>query len=156
MLMPHLLTQSSAFRNHKLRVVTITDYATDESMKLKRTEMRMIHLLNKFRISAETKGVQADLNKPPSPETIEKFEQLGVKLSELSQVERDKTCKNLRLSELVRGRSFDASMVFIVLPIPETGLRVSLYTRWLHMFSDSMPPTVMMRGNNENVLTLFC
>lgn len=56
MLMAHLLNQSRAFRRHKLRVMTITDYSTDESVKLKRTEIRMIHLLTKFRIRAQTTG----------------------------------------------------------------------------------------------------
>ena len=41
------------------------------------------------------------------------------------------------------------------MPIPEVGMPVRLFSAWTHMLTEGMPPTVLIRGNNENVLTFY-
>ena len=156
MLLPHLLTQNPAFKQHSMRVLAVGSQNAAEHVKFQETERKMAHLLNKFRIKAQVHGVEMNWDLPIEPETISRFEGLGIQLDQLNNEERLKTNFQLRLSELVRKYSSDASIIFIILPIPDTGLRVRLFCSWLDMLSDNMPPMVMMRGNNENVLTFLC
>mmetsp|Transcript_16761 Transcript_16761/g.20295 ORF Transcript_16761/g.20295 Transcript_16761/m.20295 type:complete len:1030 (+) Transcript_16761:64-3153(+) len=155
MLLPHLLVQNQRFKSHNLRVMAVVQSQDESSVKLHRVQVKMAHLLAKFRIKAETIGVEVNMNTKASDKTVNRFESLGIKMEDLNAEEVAKTNFQLRLSEVVREQSSDASCVFIVLPIPETGLRVRLYCSWLDMLSNDMPPMVMMRGNNEQVLTFF-
>jgi len=160
MLIPHLLKQNRMMRKcQKLRVLTVTNYNHEETSKLQKTEFRMVHLLKKFRIQASVEAVEANLADRAREDIRAQFERVShVKMADLTEQERLKTNQILRMAELMRERSRgpNTSMVFVTLPIPETGIAVGLYTAWLHMLSVNMPPTIMMRGNNENVLTFIC
>jgi len=159
MLVPYLLSQHRILRKHQnLRVLTITDYNVQETSKLHKTEVRMVHLLKKFRIAATVAAINANLNSVPNTDTISEFEALGkVSIDGLTPEETRKTHRVLRLVELLRERTTSSTTsIFITLPLPDTGIPVGLYTSWLHILSTNMPPMVMMRGNNENVLTFIC
>lgn len=159
MLLPQLLIENPIFKKKKLRVMAVTNklQSTEETSRLKKTELRMVHLLNKFRIKASTIGVDLNLDQQIHATTKQRFERcLGVQMDELDDTERMKTQRNLRIAEEIRKLSKGAAMVFVILPIPDINLRVKLHTTWLDMMSFDMPPMVMMRGNNENVLTFFC
>eukprot|EP00924_Labyrinthula_sp_SR-Ha-C_P003468 maker-scaffold_15-snap-gene-10.78-mRNA-1 protein AED:0.06 eAED:0.06 QI:0/0/0/1/0/0/2/0/991 len=159
MLLPQLLVQNPLFKDKSLRVVAVTNkfQNAEETSRLKKTELRMIHLLNKFRIRATTVGVDLKLEETLQPNTVNKFKEvMGIDIEDLDIQERNKTTYYLRIAEEMKRVSRKSSMVFVILPIPETALRVKLYTAWLDMLSYNMPPMVMMRGNNQNVLTFFC
>ncbi|CAK9004492.1 Solute carrier family 12 member 2 (Na-K-Cl cotransporter 1) [Durusdinium trenchii] len=158
MLIPHLLRANRLLRGKRLRVLTVTNYNIQETSKLQKTEFRMVHLLKKFRIDAQVEAVEANLSSPASRKTVEEFESLGeLDMDKLTVQEQAKTNHTLRLAELIREHTNDrTSIVFVTLPIPETGIAVGLYTSWLHMLSDGLPPTIMMRGNNEDSLTFIC
>ncbi|GBG33888.1 Solute carrier family 12 member 2 [Hondaea fermentalgiana] len=160
MLIPHLLKENRVLRSsQRLRVLTVTNYNVNETSKLQKTEFRMVHLLQKFRIDAHVEAVETNLASRASDETVEEFEQLShIKMDDLSPQERAKTHQTLRLVETMRSYSSgpQTSMIFVTLPIPETGISVGLYMSWLEMLSSGLPPTIMMRGNNENVLTFIC
>mmetsp|Transcript_7710 Transcript_7710/g.15299 ORF Transcript_7710/g.15299 Transcript_7710/m.15299 type:complete len:1094 (+) Transcript_7710:590-3871(+) len=160
MLIPHLLKENRIMRSHqKLRVLTVTNYNVNETSKLQKTEFRMVHLLQKFRIDASVDAVEANLSSRASEAMVQEFERIShLSMDELSPQERAKTHQTLRLVEIIRQKSSgpETSMIFVTLPLPETGISVGLYMSWLEMLSTGMPPTVMMRGNNENVLTFIC
>merc|ERR1712113_106983 len=101
MLLPYLLKQSSNFRSHKLRVYTLTESDdTEETLKLQRRELRMIHLLNKFRIQADTKGLKMNYRDQLQPELLKKLESAGISYDSLSHQEKIRTDYNLRLANL--------------------------------------------------------
>lgn len=202
-LLPHLLRQSQRYRNHKLRVFTLTDlpnctsnnhsngagggnrkrsgsnsvlrasdasafhgqyFLGDENNKeaanptssrqgspafffhspgvaapplISRDERRMIRLLRKLRIQAEFPAVQMQSN---------------VNWSTCSKIER---CH--LLGELLRERSSGADLVFVTLPLPDPVemMGEGEYMTWLESMTNGLPTTVIMRGNNKDVLTLY-
>ena len=67
-----------------------------------------------------------------------------------------KTNFNLRLSEIVRQTSCIANLVVMTLPVPKKdNLPPSLYMALLDFMTRDMPPFLMVRGNQESVLTFY-
>ena len=67
-----------------------------------------------------------------------------------------KTNFNLRLSEIVRQTSCIANLVVMTLPVPKKdNLPSSLYMALLDFMTRDMPPFLMVRGNQESVLTFY-
>eukprot|EP01138_Halocafeteria_seosinensis_P006254 gb/GECG01006395.1/.p1 GENE.gb/GECG01006395.1/~~gb/GECG01006395.1/.p1 ORF type:complete len:1147 (+),score=102.26 gb/GECG01006395.1/:1-3441(+) len=75
----------------------------------------------------------------------------------------DKSMKNrldletrrvIRAGELMRQESAEASIVFAVLPYPRRYQPVGLLTAWSEILSLNLPPTVLLRGNGDPVVTL--
>jgi len=158
MLIPYLLTQHRMLRNKRLRVLTVTNYNVDETSKLQKTEFRMVHLLKKFRIQAEVVAVEANLSSGASDEMLSEFNEITkVPIDSLTVQEQLKTKHILRFAEVVRGyTNSNSGLVFLTLPLPDTGIPVGLYSAWLHMLSTSMPPVVFIRGSGDQVLTFVC
>merc|ERR1712137_1237086 len=158
MLVPYLLSQHRLFRSKfSLRVITATSNLIDETRKVAKTEKRMLHLLNKFRIHAKVEAVDTKLNCNASQDMLTEFELIStIPLSELTENEKKKTMNILNLIEVVReNTNINTTTIFMLLPLPETGIPVGLYLSWLEILSRNLPPMVMIRGNNESVLTFI-
>uniref|UniRef100_A0A8C4PI70 Solute carrier family 12 member 3 n=1 Tax=Equus asinus asinus TaxID=83772 RepID=A0A8C4PI70_EQUAS len=71
---------------------------------------------------------------------------------------RVKSLRQVRLNEILLDYSRDAALVVITLPIGRKGkCPSSLYMAWLETLSqDLRPPVILIRGNQENVLTFYC
>ncbi|KAB1274678.1 Solute carrier family 12 member 3 [Camelus dromedarius] len=71
---------------------------------------------------------------------------------------RIKSLRQVRLNEILLDYSRDAGLVIITLPVGRKGeCPSSLYMAWLETLSqDLRPPVVLIRGNQENVLTFYC
>ena len=71
-------------------------------------------------------------------------------------VNKEKTNRHLRLSELLQDHSKDSEMIFLTLPMPRKG-QVSglLYLAWLDVMTENLPPTLLIRGNQSSVLTFY-
>jgi hypothetical protein len=65
----------------------------------------------------------------------------------------DETRRLVRCAELMRERSREATVVFVVLPVPLRGQPVGLLSAWMELLSRDMPPTVFIRGNGSSVVT---
>jgi hypothetical protein len=65
----------------------------------------------------------------------------------------DRCIHHLRMSELIHEHSKDASLVVVSMPVPAIDLPALEYLAWLDMMSEKMPPTMFIRGNNQNVMT---
>ena len=75
--------------------------------------------------------------------------------AELS-AQRDKTQRQLRISELLRQHSSDADLIVLTLPVPRKGLVSScLYMAWVDVMTKNLPPTLLVRGNQQSVLTFY-
>lgn len=71
----------------------------------------------------------------------------------------DKTNFHLRIAEIVRQNSHEASMVVMTLPTMKRGgsnpFPPLLYMAWMDFISKQMPPFLLIRGNQESVLTFY-
>ncbi|XP_048814111.1 solute carrier family 12 member 3 isoform X2 [Lagopus muta] len=143
---------------------------------------RIVSLLSKFRLGFHEVHVLPDINQQPRPEHIRRFEELiapfrlndGFKdeaaVNELRQGcpwkisdeeahrHRAKSLRQVRLNEILLDYSRDAALIAITLPIGRKGrCPSSLYMAWLETLSqDLRPPVLLIRGNQENVLTFYC
>ncbi len=57
---------------------------------------------------------------------------------------------------MTKDFSSDAALVVMTLPVIRAGsVPGSLYLGWLDMMTRHMPPTLIIRGNQESVLTFY-
>uniref|UniRef100_A0A7N8YBA1 Solute carrier family 12 member 10, tandem duplicate 1 n=1 Tax=Mastacembelus armatus TaxID=205130 RepID=A0A7N8YBA1_9TELE len=70
----------------------------------------------------------------------------------LSQTER-----KVRLNEIIRRNSQNAALVLVSLPVPQSDCPSALYMAWLDTLTCGLHcPAVLIRGNQQNVLTFYC
>ncbi|ESO08644.1 hypothetical protein HELRODRAFT_74876 [Helobdella robusta] len=168
LLMPHLMTTKKLWSHCKLRIYM----AGTKKEALDHDQRHLASLLHKFRIKYSSMHVVMDIGKRPSAGKMEMFmdmlndwrlkegettEEFPWKItdSELSTF-RNKTYRQLRLRELLEEHSHDATFIAMTLPMPKKGLcSTGLYMAWLDVLSRSMPPMLLIRGNQENVLTFY-
>lgn len=69
---------------------------------------------------------------------------------------KGKTYRQLRTRELLLQHSRDASLIVLSLPIPRKGaVSAAMYMAWLEFLSRGLPPTLLLRGNQQSVLTFY-
>mmetsp|Transcript_17137 Transcript_17137/g.30707 ORF Transcript_17137/g.30707 Transcript_17137/m.30707 type:complete len:903 (-) Transcript_17137:328-3036(-) len=107
-------------------------------------------LVEKFRIPCEVSQCSLDTNTTEALENYKTF-------SKAESVNKESKGKNehwMKVGEAIRQESKDARMVFVTLPYPLNGIDQGLYMSWLDALSIDKP-TVLIRGNNDNVLTFY-
>uniref|UniRef100_A0A4W6EMX6 Solute carrier family 12 member 3 n=1 Tax=Lates calcarifer TaxID=8187 RepID=A0A4W6EMX6_LATCA len=69
-----------------------------------------------------------------------------------------KTHRQIRLNEVLQDYSREAALIVITMPVGRRGVCPStLFLAWLDFLSrDLRPPVLLVRGNQENVLTFYC
>uniref|UniRef100_A0A8C7HAX2 Solute carrier family 12 member 3 n=1 Tax=Oncorhynchus kisutch TaxID=8019 RepID=A0A8C7HAX2_ONCKI len=137
----------------------------------------------KFRLGFHDVEVLPDINARPQPEHVRRFEDLigpyrintaqkdgHVTAEQLNQdcpwmvsdeeieTNKPKTLRQIRLNEVLQDYSRDAAIIFVTMPVGRRGQCPSaLYMAWLETLSrDLRPPVLLVRGNQENVLTFYC
>ena len=154
-LIPYLLTLHRAWKHCKLRFFSADIRSKHE---LNPQGLRMANLLKKFRIDASCVEQTEGVNKMPSKESIDAFRRLPVK-EELGDgpIEDQKVLRTIRIGELVRQNcSPDTRLVVISIPVPVTDVTTPLmYMSWLEVLSADLPPVLLVRGNQTNVLTFY-
>ncbi len=154
-LIPYLLTRHHTWKNCKLRF-----FSADIRSKLaiNPLEQRMAVLLNKFRIDASCVKQIEGANQKPSKKSIDAFRRLPVG-DELGDepIEDQKVLRTIRIGELVRQNcSEDTRLVVISIPVPFMDVTTPLmYMSWLEVLSADLPPVLLIRGNQTNVLTFY-
>jgi solute carrier family 12 sodium/potassium/chloride transporter 2 len=69
---------------------------------------------------------------------------------------KEKTNFHLRIAEIIRENSRQASLIVVTLPLPKKGsLPPLLYMAWLDFISQNLPPFLFLRGNQDSVLTFY-
>lgn len=127
----------------------------------------MANLLAKLRIDYSSLIMLQDVKQKPKQETIQLHKLLldgfnegqdsecVVTDSEKSILE-EKTNLQLRLRELLLKHSTDASLIVMSLPMPRQGaVSAPLYMSWLEVLTKGMPPFLLVRGNQNSVLTFY-
>ena len=154
-LLPYLLTLHRAWKNCKLRFFSADIRSKHE---LNPQGLRMANLLKKFRIDASCVEQVEGVNKKPSDESIDAFRRLPVK-EELGEgpIEDQKVLRTIRIGELVRQHCAENTrLVVISIPVPVTDVTTPLmYMSWLEVMSADLPPVLLVRGNQTNVLTFY-
>ncbi|XP_028665205.1 solute carrier family 12 member 3 isoform X1 [Erpetoichthys calabaricus] len=177
LLIPYLLTRRKRWEKCKVRV-----FVGGQINRMDEERKALIALLSKFRLGFHDVQVLPDINQKPRPEHVKRFEDLlgpyrlndGFKdeatISEMKkefpwkisdeevQKNKAKSLRQIRLNEILLDYSRDAAVIAITMPIGRRGKCPStLYMAWLETLSqDLRPPILLIRGNQENVLTFYC
>ena len=109
----------------------------------------MTNLLLRLRIEATI--IIVDKNRKPSAEGLAAFQAM----SECSEEDMhdERVVHFINISEEMRRYSCYASMVVASLPIPKEGVGIKRYMSYLEILSDTRP-TILIRGNQDTVLTV--
>ncbi|KAH3837753.1 solute carrier family 12 member 1-like [Dreissena polymorpha] len=168
LLVPYILSQRKQWKNAKLRVFCLGT----KKEEVAEDQMRMASLLAKFRINYSELTILTEMNKKPQLKTYRQFETLigkwrlkagefqedyPWKIADADLMEyKQKTYTNLRIREKLLEHSMDASLIVMTLPVPrKTACPAGLYLGWLEILTRDLPPTLLLRGNQESVLTYY-
>uniref|UniRef100_A0A4W5QVV3 Solute carrier family 12 member 3 n=1 Tax=Hucho hucho TaxID=62062 RepID=A0A4W5QVV3_9TELE len=178
LLLPYLLTRKKRWARCKVRVFVGGDIQRKEEQK-----KEVMDLISKFRLGFHDVEVLPDINARPQPEHVRRFEDLigpyrlntaqkdgHVTAEQMNQdcpwmvsdeeieTNKSKTLRQIRLNEVLQDYSRDAAIIFVTMPVGRRGKCPSaLYMAWLETLSrDLRPPVLLVRGNQENVLTFYC
>ncbi|XP_072138365.1 solute carrier family 12 member 1 isoform X1 [Mobula birostris] len=174
-LIPYLLTTRKKWSGCKLRI-----FIGGKVDSINEEKRAMAALLGKFRIQCADIKVIGDINVKPSKESWKTFEELiepyqlhesskDPATAEILQKEypwkitdaelerfKDKTYRQVRLNELLQENSRAANIIVVSLPIArKEAVSSYLYMAWLEILSRNLPPVLMIRGNQKNVLTFY-
>lgn len=166
LLIPHLLSiPKSYLEGARLRIFTIST----SSRTMEQEQRGMAALLSKFRIDYSDVYVIADIGKKPRQETMNTWQavidpfiaddggaELGMTTRSELSAQRDKTYRQLRAGELLQEHSSKADLIVMTLPVPRKGMvSSSLYLSWLEVMTRNLPPILLVRGNQQSVLTFY-
>ncbi|XP_051898321.1 solute carrier family 12 member 1 isoform X1 [Pristis pectinata] len=174
-LIPYLLTTRKKWSGCKLRI-----FIGGKLDSINEEKRAMAALLGKFRIQCADIKVIGDINVKPSKQSWKTFEELiepyqlhesskDPATAEILQKEypwkitdaelerfKDKTYRQVRLNELLQENSRAANIIVVSLPIArKEAVSSYLYMAWLEILSRNLPPVIMIRGNQKNVLTFY-
>uniref|UniRef100_M3ZFE5 Solute carrier family 12 member 10, tandem duplicate 1 n=1 Tax=Xiphophorus maculatus TaxID=8083 RepID=M3ZFE5_XIPMA len=149
LLVPYLITRRKCWRRCKIRVFTVGD---EQNMEKGRDEM--IALLKRFRLDIKKFNdtsflcVSVEELRQSTPWKISDKQFEAFKL---------KSERKVRLNEIIRKNSKHTALVLVSLPVPQSDCPSALYMAWLDTLTCGLHcPAVLIRGNQENVLTLYC
>nr|XP_035137946.1 solute carrier family 12 member 3 isoform X1 [Callithrix jacchus] len=177
LLIPYLLRRKKRWSKCKIRV-----FVGGQINRMDQERKAIISLLSKFRLGFHEVHILPDINQNPRAEHTKRFEDMiapfrlndGFKdEATVNEMRRDcpwkisdeeitknrvKSLRQVRLNEILLDYSRDAALIVITLPIGRKGkCPSSLYMAWLDTLSqDLRPPVILIRGNQENVLTFYC
>ncbi|GFS24832.1 solute carrier family 12 member 1-like [Elysia marginata] len=168
LLLPYILTTKAIWRGCRLRVFA----AGTKSGDLGYEQRQLATLLAKFRIDCKDMTVLPEINKKPSEESVKLFNSYLSKwrldkgetkekfpwktTDDELELLKEKTQRQIRLRELLLERSTSASLIVMTLPMPRKGTcTAGLYMCWIDTLTRDMPPILLVRGNQESVLTFY-
>jgi len=155
LLVPHIIKTRKQFKDCKIRVFSLANKADQLDLETR----NLASMLSRFRIDYADVTAVPDVTKKADAATKAEFDAMiagaGIEESEL-QEEREKTNRHLRLTEMLRQYSKESEMVVMTLPLPRRDhTSPALYTAWLDIMTKDMPPTLLIRGNQQSVLTFY-
>jgi len=113
----------------------------------------MTQMIKRFRLNLEIVPVQTN-GMGPTRKNTALFEEIAGK--SVSLFEKPKvTSRMIRVGELMRHWSKSAELCILTLPPPSSGQVAVEYLTTLDWLSMMLPPTILMRGANMNVLTYY-
>merc|ERR1712013_235244 len=156
LLIPHIVMTRKRFRDCSLRVFALGMQAN----QLEEETRKLTKMLDRFRINATQVTVipKAVLDWGASPdmraEWTDLVEGADIPVEQL-EAEAEMTNRQCRQAELLRQHSSRADLVVVTLPLPKLSTSGSLYSAWLDILTKNLPPTLLVRGNQQSVLTFY-
>ncbi|XP_015802077.3 solute carrier family 12 member 3 [Nothobranchius furzeri] len=176
LLIPYLFTRRRRWRKCKVRVFIMGQEET-----VKESRDNIIVLLKRFRLDVHDVIVMTDMDRCPLPKSLNRFEesvipfrlfddqQDGASIQELRknapwkisdkefEAFKQKSENKVRLNEIIRKNSQHSALVLVSLPVPQRDCPSALYMAWLDTLTYGLHcPVALIRGNQQNVLTLYC
>ncbi|XP_030635261.1 solute carrier family 12 member 3-like [Chanos chanos] len=175
LLVPYLLTRRKRWSHCKVRVFIVGDHQTMEDDR-----KEMLELMKKFRLDISDVIVMTDSEKPAQPKALKRLEDIvapfrlndeaqGGDIQELRKQSpwkisdkelealRPKSERIVKLNEIIRRNSKHAALILVSLPVPQSDCPSALYMAWLDTLSRGLHcPVLLIRGNQQNVLTFYC
>uniref|UniRef100_A0A671TV20 Solute carrier family 12 member 3 n=1 Tax=Sparus aurata TaxID=8175 RepID=A0A671TV20_SPAAU len=129
-----------------------------------RSPCRVLALLKKFRLGFHDVEVLPDIYQNPQPgkyvcqSLFSQQEEPWMITDQDLERNKAKSLRQIRLNEVLQDYSREAALIVITMPVGRRGVCPStLYLAWLDFLSrDLRPPVLLVRGNQENVLTFYC
>jgi len=144
----------------KNQINKVNVYIVVESeIKVEGLQILMMQLISKFRLKlgGKVKWIPTPIvAKPVQPQqsSIDRYNTLAsTPTDKLPKARKHTVLRWVRVSELVKEHSKQANMVVCLMPFPRDVEKSRDYLALLDMLSDNDRPTILMRGNGENVLT---
>lgn len=172
LLLPYIIRSHSQWKDCKLRIFALVN----KKSELDAEQRNMAQLLAKFRIDYSDVILITDLLKPPEESSKKEFRRMiekfivedsedrhdadkrdEMKITETDLIRfRDKTYRHIRLREILHNHSKTSRLIVITLPMPrKNSCPPLLYMAWLETLTKNMPPMMLMRGNQTDVLTFY-
>ena len=151
LLIPYLLSLNRFWKKCKLRV--FTPKSTPKESEISSRKIQMVKLLKKFRIDVSCVEDFEGISEKPREDSINDFKNLAGHSVEGEQKKR--SLRHIRLGELLKEHSKDASLIVMTLPVPSKAVEPTMYMSWLEMMTRDLPPILLIRGNHTNVLTFY-
>ena len=99
---------------------------------------------------------QQRISRNSSADQLEEQQQRLLVPEHVLAAHQEKTNFHLRIAEIIRQYSAgSAELVVMTLPLPKKGVPSALYLAWLDFVTKNMPPFLLVRGNQESVLTFY-
>uniref|UniRef100_A0A8C7RTQ8 Solute carrier family 12 member 3 n=1 Tax=Oncorhynchus mykiss TaxID=8022 RepID=A0A8C7RTQ8_ONCMY len=150
LLLPYLLTRKKRWARCKVRVfVGQCSVETLSSTSFSDSVRRFEDLIGPYRINTAQKDghVTAEQLNQDCPWMVS---------DEEIETNKPKTLRQIRLNEVLQDYSRDAAIIFVYV-LCFWQCPSALYMAWLETLSrDLRPPVLLVRGNQENVLTFYC
>uniref|UniRef100_A0A671M7G5 Solute carrier family 12 member 3 n=1 Tax=Sinocyclocheilus anshuiensis TaxID=1608454 RepID=A0A671M7G5_9TELE len=178
LLVPYLLTRKKRWGRCKVRV-----FVGGEAQQVDEQKQELKALISRFRLGFQDIQVLPDLNGKPqsdqyTPYRVSSFQKDGEEADEttkeFSWMVSDEEMETFRTKvfqmmvfgyvayflykPFIQDYSRDAALILVTMPVARRGACPSaLYMAWLEIVSrDLRPPVLLVRGNQENVLTMYC
>ncbi|CAL9697055.1 unnamed protein product [Knipowitschia caucasica] len=178
LLLPYLLTRRKRWSKCTVRVFVGGLLERKEEQK-----QEVLALIKKFRLGFHEVEIIPDIYQSPQPVNVKLFETMVAAYRKDLNPKQDyacgasrvcdgpwtiseqdwernkaKTLRQIRLNEVLQDYSREAALILITMPVGRRGVcPSSLYLAWLDFMSrDLQPPVLLVRGNQENVLTFYC
>ncbi|KAK5605160.1 hypothetical protein CRENBAI_023305 [Crenichthys baileyi] len=178
LLLPYLLTRRKRWARCKVRV-----FVGGETDKKEEQKEEVLSLIKRFRLGFQDVEVLTDIYQNPQPVNVHHFESMIRRFKQDPNPKQDsdshpagqqeapwmithqdlernmaKSLRQIRLNEVLQDYSRDAALIVITMPVGRRGVcPSSLYLAWLDVLSrDLRTPVLMVRGNQESVLTFYC
>ncbi|XP_041643892.1 solute carrier family 12 member 2 [Cheilinus undulatus] len=175
LLIPFLLTNRSKWGDCRIRV-----FIGGKINRIDHDRRAMATLLSRFRIDFSDINVLGDINTKPKKHNKLTFKELiepyRLKEDDMEQeaaerlkaqepwritdneleLYKAKTNRQIRLNELLKEHSSMAKLIVMSMPLARKGtVSSALYMCWLETLSKDLPPLLLVRGNQQSVLTFY-
>uniref|UniRef100_A0A3P8X5P4 Solute carrier family 12 member 3 n=1 Tax=Cynoglossus semilaevis TaxID=244447 RepID=A0A3P8X5P4_CYNSE len=155
LLLPYLLTRRKRWSRCKVRV-----FVGGDADKKEEQRAEVMALIKKFRLGFKDVEVLTDIYQSPQSVTHTHIHSHihTNKPTHLCFICEFQSLRQIRLNEVLQEFSRDAALIVITMPVARRGrCPTTLFMAWLDFLSrDLRAPVLLVRGNQENVLTFYC